>query len=296
MNAPIQPGEPFQSTVETIGSPRPSRWRMAAAAVTGSVALLGVATGIGYAAAGSSAGASSADSTTTTTAPSKGAPNAADRAKAETDRLNKVLQPLVDKGTITASQRDAIVAALVAAKPEGGGRGGRGGPGGMKGVIGLFGADADAAAKAIGISTDDLKKAVMGGQSMADVAKAHGVDPQKVIDALVAATKAQQAAHPRPNGAIGSTDAEITQRITAIVNGTLPKFGGAGFGHGGRGGPGGGWGGPNGGPGSPGTSAPTTTAPAATPPTTAPESTTTAPESTTTAPTTTVPETSTTTS
>jgi len=38
----------------------------------------------------------------------------------------------------------------------------------------------------IGISEDDLKTAIQSGQSIADIAKAHGVDPQKVIDALVA--------------------------------------------------------------------------------------------------------------
>jgi len=276
--------EPFQSSVETIETRRPSRWRMVAATATGSVALLGVATGIGYAAAGSSAGASSADATTTTTAPSTTAPKQ-DFVKRRTDQLNKVLQPLVDKGTITSAQRDAVVAALVAQGPKVGAAGPGRGPGGMiRGMVGLFGADADAAAKAIGISTADLKKAVLGGQSLADVAKAHGVDREKVIDALVAATKAEEAQHPKPNGVTGLSDAEITQRITAIVNGTLPKITAGGFRHGGPGGGPGDWGGP-GGPGGMAQGAPATTAPP-----------TTAPSSTTTAPTTTMPETTTTTS
>jgi hypothetical protein len=286
---------PFQSSVETIETRRPSRWRMVAATATGSVALLGVAAGVGYAASGSSAGASPADATTTTTAPSTNPK--ANVTQRQTDRLNKILQPLVDKGTITAAQRDAIVAALVAAEPKAGpgggghGFGGRGAAGMAGGIMGLFGADADAAAKAIGITTADLKTAVLGGQSLADVAKAHNVDPQKVIDALVASTKAQEAAHPRPNGAAAPTDAQITQRITAIVNGTLPKMGG-GFGHGrGPGGPGQ-WGGPGGAPGAPGTPPGPSTSPA-TPPTTAPA----APSSTTTVPdtTTTVPDTTSTT-
>ena len=38
----------------------------------------------------------------------------------------------------------------------------------------------------IGISESDLKAALQGGQSIAQVAQAHNVDPQKVIDALVA--------------------------------------------------------------------------------------------------------------
>lgn len=38
----------------------------------------------------------------------------------------------------------------------------------------------------IGISEADLKTALQGGQSLAQIAQARGVDPQKVIDALVA--------------------------------------------------------------------------------------------------------------
>jgi hypothetical protein len=38
----------------------------------------------------------------------------------------------------------------------------------------------------IGISESDLKAALQSGQSIAQVAQAHNVDPQKVIDALVA--------------------------------------------------------------------------------------------------------------
>jgi transposase-like protein len=38
----------------------------------------------------------------------------------------------------------------------------------------------------IGISEDDLKSALQSGQSIAQVAQAHDVDPQDVIDALVA--------------------------------------------------------------------------------------------------------------
>jgi hypothetical protein len=38
----------------------------------------------------------------------------------------------------------------------------------------------------IGISESDLKTAIQSGQSIAQVAQAHDVDPQKVIDALVA--------------------------------------------------------------------------------------------------------------
>jgi len=43
------------------------------------------------------------------------------------------------------------------------------------------------AAQAIGISADDLRTALQGGKSIAQVAKDHNIDEQKVIDALVAA-------------------------------------------------------------------------------------------------------------
>ena len=44
-------------------------------------------------------------------------------------RLREALQPLVDDGTITAEQADAVVAQLKESLPDHGGRFGRGGPG-----------------------------------------------------------------------------------------------------------------------------------------------------------------------
>ena len=54
------------------------------------------------------------------------------------------------------------------------------------------------AAEAIGIDADDLRTALRDGQTIAQVAEANGVDPQDVIDALVARS---------------------TERITKVVNG-----------------------------------------------------------------------------
>ena len=111
-------------------------------------------------------------------------------------RLAEVLQPLVDSGTITADQMTAVVDALVAARPRGGpgmgGQGGRhggdgdhGGRGGMRGGRGL-----DAAATALGVTADELRTELEGGQTIAQVATAKGVDVQTVIDAMVADLKA----------------------------------------------------------------------------------------------------------
>jgi hypothetical protein len=113
--------------------------------------------------------------------------------------LDDTLKDLVAKGTITQAQADAIEQALrdkaQSERPGPGGPGqnppgrpGRGphGPGFevRKNLL-------DTAAKTIGVSTDDLVKEMRDGhKSIADVAKAHNVDPQKVIDAVVAAGNA----------------------------------------------------------------------------------------------------------
>ncbi len=109
-------------------------------------------------------------------------------------------------------------------------RGGRGFGGGPSEAV----SDASVAAKAIGISESDLTTALAGGQTIAGVAKAHGVDVQTVIDALVADKKDEVAAALKA-GTItqARTDQELanaTHFVTAQVNGTS-------FGPGGRGGP-----------------------------------------------------------
>lgn len=85
---------------------------------------------------------------------------------------------------------------------------------GDHGPGGLSASDLQTVASTIGISTTDLQSALSGGQTIAAVAKAHNVDPQKVIDALVTADQAQ-----------------LTQHVTDLVNGTrpaMPPDGGAG--------------------------------------------------------------------
>ena len=188
---------------------------------------------------------SSPDSTAATTAAPAAPAPAATSAAPQGDWAKSALDPLVKNGTITQAQEDAVLAALQAARPEHGGpgHGGRGGPG--------FG-NLDAAAKALGLTADDLRTALQGGKSLADVAKSKGIDPAKVVDALVAELKA----HLDSEVASGEhTQAEADQmlaaaktRIQDFVNGTAPA-GGPGFG-----GPGGhGHGGPGfGGPGGPG--------------------------------------------
>ncbi|CAB4824621.1 unannotated protein [freshwater metagenome] len=121
--------------------------------------------------------------------------------------LKARLQTLVDDGTLTSSQLDAVVTALEAARPMGGGHEGRGhggpGMGGARG--GMRQEMLTTAADAIGITADDLKTAIQGGQTMAQVAEANGKSVQSVIDALVA-----------------QATTDLTQRITDMVNGVKP--------------------------------------------------------------------------
>ncbi|MDQ6695825.1 MAG: hypothetical protein M3Z46_00010 [Actinomycetota bacterium] len=115
-----------------------------------------------------------------------------------------------------------------------------------------------AVAKAIGISESDLTTALRSGKTIAQVAQAHGVTTQKVIDALVADGKTKIAAAVK-SGKLTQAQADkvqagLTKRITELVNGTFrgrrehsgfggpgfggPAFGGPGFGEPGFGGPG----------------------------------------------------------
>jgi hypothetical protein len=174
--------------------------------------------------------------TDTTTAPSATAPDTttpgtAAPAPGQPDQdkaswIEDALAPLVANGTITQAQADAVASALEAAKPERHGPGGPGGHGFGHGV-GL-----DSAASAIGITEDELRTALQSGQSLAEIAQSHGVDPQKVTDALVADAKAHldQAV---ASGKITQAEADqmladITSRTSDAVSGNAP-VGGFGF-------------------------------------------------------------------
>ncbi len=160
-------------------------------------------------------------------------------------RLQEVLQPLIDDGTITQAQADKVIAALVAARPMGGHEGGpMGGPmGGHRGgPRGLIGEGLDVVATTLGITTDEVRTALQSGQSLADLAVSKDKTAQDVIDALVAE------ATTKINDKVTAGDvtqaqadqmiAGLSTGITALVNSTPPAgFPGPGFP--GMGGPGG---------------------------------------------------------
>jgi hypothetical protein len=95
----------------------------------------------------------------------------------------------------------------------------------------LIGARLEAAAEAIGISVDELRDALADGSSIAEVAEANDVDPQTVIDALVADAN-ERIDEAVANGRITEDEAaerraELAERVADLVNGEL-RFGGPG--------------------------------------------------------------------
>lgn len=96
-------------------------------------------------------------------------------------RLRESLQALVDDGTITADQADAVTAHLVANRPERGDRPMWGRRPGRRGV----GPDLNVVATVLGTDVETLRADLRSGSSLADVASAAGIDIQVVIDAFV---------------------------------------------------------------------------------------------------------------
>jgi hypothetical protein len=194
-----------------------------------------------------SAGASSA-SATTTAANAPGDPSAPVTPAAgtgtagtgtaggtakpgRTARLKETLQSLIDDGTLSQAQVDAVIAKIEAAMPAGGPVGmgrDRGGRGGF-----------DLVATTLGITARDVRTAVQGGQTIAELAVAKGKTAQDVIDALVADAKTRLNARVTA-GTITQAEADTrltaqTTRLTDFVNSTKvgPEDGhGPGEGHG----------------------------------------------------------------
>ena len=137
--------------------------------------------------------------------------------------LQDALQPLVDDGTITQAQADAVITALQDARPEGGfghGPGGRhGGPG--------FGHGPGAgrledAATALGMTEDELRTALQDGSTIAEIAAEKGVELQTVVDAMLADLKThldeEVAAGDLTQEEADAKLAEVTERLTERLN------------------------------------------------------------------------------
>jgi len=166
------------------------------------------------------------DGTATTDTTATTDPSASDASTDPTDtdrrvaRLTEILQPLIDAGTITQEQADAVIAAIDAAGPIGGGPGDRGG---------RIGAGLDVVATALGMTVDDLRTALQDGSTIRELATAAGVDPQTVVDAIVAeaTTRLDErvAAGDMTQDEADAKLATITERATALLDATGPLGG-----------------------------------------------------------------------
>jgi membrane peptidoglycan carboxypeptidase len=136
--------------------------------------------------------------------------------------VSEALSGLVEDGTITQEQADAVSQALVDARPErefGRGRG--------PGHWFARGLGLDEAAESIGVDVDDLREALRGGQTIAEVAAEHGVDVQAVIDAMVAEAE-ERINEAVTDGRLDETEAaerlaDVTEKITTFVNEGFPE-------------------------------------------------------------------------
>jgi len=141
------------------------------------------------------------------------------------EQLRAVLQQLVDDGTINGDQADAVTQLMIENRPERGdlrpGREHRGerGPG----------RDGEVVAGLLGIDVETLRTDLEAGSSIAEIATANDVDPQIVIDALVA----EASGHVQlmvDDGRLTDDEAaamiaNLSDRIAARVNGEHPGRG-----------------------------------------------------------------------
>jgi polyhydroxyalkanoate synthesis regulator phasin len=159
------------------------------------------------------------DPTDTTTEQDATPADDADRPD-PTARIRESLQNLVDDGTITAAQADAVASDLASELPARGPFGGGHHRGGHPGF------DGEVVAELLGIDVEELRRQLRDGASIADIAEANGVDVQTVIDALVAeANEHLQLAVDDGRLTQEEADAQldrITERITEMVERSRP--------------------------------------------------------------------------
>lgn len=153
-----------------------------------------------------------------------------DRAAARLTSLKNALKGLVSDGTITQAQADKVASTLAES-----GLGGPGGPGGRGGHGPGGRVSPEATAKVIGITVDQLRTAQQSGQTLAQIAEAHGVAKADLIKGLVEAAKTQLAADVKAGKLTQAQADEIASNLTARVTERVDRAG-----RGPGGGPGGG--------------------------------------------------------
>ena len=139
-------------------------------------------------------------------------------------RLRETLQALVDEGTLTTEQADAVTSHLVENRPERGERGeGRHGHHGK--AFGL-GVASEALTDLLGIDGEELRTQLRDGATLAEIAEAQGVGADAVVDELVAELE-QRVNTAVETGRIDQAEAdeklaEAEARITDMVNNGRP--------------------------------------------------------------------------
>lgn len=142
------------------------------------------------------------------------------------DRLRQVLEPLVEDGTITTSQADAVTEHLVEAAPEG--RWHRHGPGrhGRFGGPAARAAVSDAVTELLGLDAETVRDELRGGLTLAELAEANGVSTDTLVETLVAEAS-ERLDVAVENGRIDEDkaaefEANLEEQITKRVNGEFP--------------------------------------------------------------------------
>ncbi|MAH10095.1 MAG: hypothetical protein CL403_02985 [Acidimicrobiaceae bacterium] len=137
------------------------------------------------------------------------------------ERISEALQVLVDDGTLTEAQRDAVVETLKNARPD---RGEFREPLGQRGprVAGEI-------AEILGLEGNEIREALRNGSSIAELAEAQGIDSADVVDAIVARAE-ERLDTAVENGRIDDTQAaemltRTAERAEDLVNGEI-EFGG----------------------------------------------------------------------
>jgi hypothetical protein len=138
------------------------------------------------------------------------------------ERISEALQVLVDDGTLTEAQRDAVVETLQNARPDRGASHGHLGPRGSHGGAGEI-------AEILGLEGSEIREALRNGSSIADLAEAQGIDTADIVDAIVASAE-ERLDTAVENGRIDDAQAaemltQAAERAEDLVNGEI-EFGG----------------------------------------------------------------------
>ena len=136
-------------------------------------------------------------------------------------RISEAIQVLVDDGTLTEAQREAVVETLQNALPDRGEFRERLGQRGPRG--------AGEIAEILGLEGSEIREALRNGSSIAELAEAQGIDSADIVDAIVARAE-ERLDTAFENGRIDDTQAaemltRAAERAEDLVTGEI-AFGG----------------------------------------------------------------------